>query len=117
MRYALLVYGQETSDACAIAAQDQARFQAHAGSNATDPAIQASVILYSTMTATTLRLRAGQQILEDGPAVETTEQLGALYLVRCHDRAEALVLAVQLAHVQPSAVEVRPISEAASLRP
>jgi hypothetical protein len=117
MRYALLVYGHETRDAFAIAAQDQERFQTHMSVSTTNPAIQATVILYSTMTATTLRFQAGRQILADGPAGETTEQLGALYLVTCHYRTEALALAKQLAHVHTSAVEVRPICEAGFLLP
>jgi hypothetical protein len=117
MRYALLVYKQETRDAFAIAAQDQERFQAHTSVSAANAAIQATAILYSTMTATTLRFHAGQQILTDGPAEETTEQLGALYLLTCHDRTEALALAKQLAHMHTSAVEVRPICEAGFLLP
>jgi hypothetical protein len=85
MRYVLLVYSRETSDALASAAQDQARFQAHAGVGATSPAIQAMVMLYSSMTATTLRLQAGRQILEDSPVRATLrpthKPTGARWLV------------------------------------
>ena len=58
--------------------------------------------------ARVVRDRGGDQLVTDGPYIETKEYLGGFLLVRAVDEAAALQWARRLAHaVRPLAVEVR----------
>ena len=67
--------------------------------------------LMPTTTATTLRKRAGEPLVIDGPFAETKEQFLGFYMVDCADLDEALDFARQLQAVNPgsTAYEIRPI--------
>ncbi|MEL6179902.1 MAG: YciI family protein [Myxococcota bacterium] len=62
-------------------------------------------------TATTIRLRDGEQLVEDGPFADTKERLGGFYVVEARDLDEALEMAAQCPSVKEGAVEVRPLME------
>jgi hypothetical protein len=60
-------------------------------------------------TATTVRVRAGETILTDGPAAEIKEQVGGYTLVECADLDDALKWAATIPAATLGSVEVRPI--------
>ena len=62
-------------------------------------------------TATTVRRRAGERVLTDGPFAETKELLGGYYLVEADDLDAALGWAEKIPSVDYATVEVRPVLE------
>ncbi len=65
--------------------------------------------LYPARAATTLRVRAEEALLTDGPFAELKEQLGGYYLLECADLDEALRWAGTIPAARAGAVEVRPL--------
>jgi len=65
--------------------------------------------LHSVETATSLRVRDGQQMLMDGPFAETREVLGGFYLILARSQEEALEMAARHPGARVGAVEVRPL--------
>ena len=63
----------------------------------------------SPSAATTVRLRAGDALVTDGPFAETKEILSGFYVLECADLAEALEYAKRIPDAQFGAVEVRPV--------
>jgi len=68
-----------------------------------------SAPLHPTRAATTLRVRAGETVLTDGPFAELKEQVGGYYLLECADLDEAVRWAATIPAAQSGAVEVRPV--------
>jgi len=60
-------------------------------------------------TATTVRVRDGEQLLTDGPFAETKEQLGGYYLVDVDSIDEALQWAAKIPSARYGSIEVRPV--------
>jgi hypothetical protein len=67
--------------------------------------------LHGVDAATTLRVRAGEVELTDGPFAVTKEVLAGYYLLDCADLDEALKHAARLPSARYGTVEVRPIVE------
>jgi hypothetical protein len=67
-------------------------------------------------SATTVRVRAGDVELSDGPFATTKEVLAGYYLLRCLDLDEALRHAARLPTARYGSVEVRPVLAAAAVR-
>jgi hypothetical protein len=65
--------------------------------------------LHPTDTATTVRERAGEVDVVDGPFATTKEVLAGYYLLRCADLDEALRAAARFPTARYGSVEVRPI--------
>ena len=65
--------------------------------------------LQPVSTATSIRVRAGEMVLTDGPFAETKEQLGGYYLLECKDLDEALKWAAKIPSARYGTIEVRPI--------
>ena len=65
--------------------------------------------LQPTSTATTVRVRNGEQVVTDGPFVETKEQLGGYFLVEAASADEALDWAAKIPGARYGAIEVRPV--------
>lgn len=59
--------------------------------------------------ATTVRVRAGETQITDGPFAETREHLGGYYVVDCPDLDTALEHAGRMPSVRWGSVEVRPV--------
>jgi hypothetical protein len=66
--------------------------------------------LRSTESATSVRVRAGETEIVDGPYATTKEVLGGFYLLECADLDEALKIAGQLPPAGWGTIEVRPVS-------
>jgi hypothetical protein len=62
-------------------------------------------------TATTVRVRGGQQLTTDGPFAETKELLGGYYMIDVDDLDQALSWAAKMPNLTYGSVEVRPIRD------
>jgi hypothetical protein len=60
-------------------------------------------------TASTVRLREGEEIVTDGPFAETKEHLGGYYLIDVDSLDEALEWAARLPTARRGSIEVRPV--------
>jgi hypothetical protein len=69
--------------------------------------------LHPVSTATSVRVRNGQELATDGPFAETKEQLGGYYLIEATDLDEAIGIAARIPSARMGTIEVRPVSESA----
>lgn len=112
MRYMLLIYDCERPEP-----GDPGFEEALAGVNAfveecrRRDVFLAGDPLHPVGTATTVRVRAGQELITDGPFAETHEHLGGYYILDCRGLDEALELAALCPMAEVGAIEVRPIAE------
>ena len=60
-------------------------------------------------SATSVRMRSGQQQDTRGPATQTAEQLIGYYVLECADQKEAAKLAATIPAAAIGTVEVRPV--------
>jgi hypothetical protein len=67
--------------------------------------------LHPIATASSVRVREGQELITDGPFAETHEQLGGYFLVEAKNLDEALGIAARIPSAREGTVEVRPIVE------
>ena len=65
--------------------------------------------LAPTATATSVRVRDGQQLVTDGPFAETHEQLGGYFLIEAKDLDEAISIAGRVPSARMGTIEVRPL--------
>jgi hypothetical protein len=113
MRYLLLIYGQEPTDAApddAMASEMDA-YNAFSLDMVERGIFQAGEALHPTSAATTVRVRDGRTLTTDGPFAETKEQLGGFYLIEAGDLDEAIELAARIPGATHGSIEVRPIWE------
>jgi len=61
--------------------------------------------------ARTVRLRASELLVADGPFAETKEQIGGYFAVDCKDLDEAIEIAAKIPGARFGSIEVRPIWE------
>ena len=62
-------------------------------------------------TGTTVRLKEGKRIVQDGPYADTKEQLGGFFIVDVPDLDAAIAWAARCPAASHGTVEVRPIGE------
>ena len=110
MQFLLLIYEQEKR----LSGLPQAEFASElseygAFGQEFGAAIQAGNALQPTMTAKTVQVRNGKQIVVDGPLAETKEQLGGYYLVEAGNIDDALRIAAKIPAARYGSVEVRPV--------
>ncbi len=60
-------------------------------------------------TSTTVRVRAGERLLTDGPFAESKEHLIGYYVIETDDLDEALEWAAKAPNARIGSVEVRPV--------
>jgi hypothetical protein len=112
MQYLLLIYDEESKWA---AMGEDERNSVYAEYGAFTQALQESGALVGanqlqpTGTATTVRIREGEQLVTDGPFAETKEALGGYYLVEVDTIDEALEWAAKIPSARYGTIEVRPI--------
>ncbi len=114
MRYLLLIFGSiEPFDALSPR-EAKALVDEHV---AYDRALRdrgrllAAEALKGPETATVVRMRAGRVSTTDGPFIETTEQLGGVYLIEASDLDQAIDIAGHIPSGRLGSVEIRPIRE------
>ena len=65
--------------------------------------------LQPTQTATTVRLRDGEQVVTDGPFAETKEVIGGFFVADVPDLDEAIEWAAKIPSARYGSIEVRPL--------
>jgi hypothetical protein len=73
------------------------------------PEVVGGAELQSTGTATTVRIRDGEQLVTDGPYAEVKEALGGFFILDCNSIDEACRLAAEIPAAERGAIEVRPV--------
>ena len=112
MNYMLLIYGDEQRRGSMT---DQERDQMFAEYGAFTQELQDKGVfvagdpLQPTTTATSVRVRDGEQLTTDGPFAETKEQLGGYYLIDVDSLDEALAWAAKVPSARLGTIEVRPV--------
>jgi hypothetical protein len=67
--------------------------------------------LRPTASSTTVRVRAGELVIADGPFAETKEQVVGFSVVVCRDLDEAIEGAARIPAARYGTIEVRPVWE------
>jgi hypothetical protein len=114
MKYMLLIYGAQDAGPAPDSPEGQAEFQewmTYSQRLADSGAMVSGAPLQETTTATTVRVRDGEDVVTDGPFAETKEVLGGYFLVDVPDLDEALKWARQMPNIRWGSVEVRPVME------
>ena len=75
---------------------------------------QAGIIVYGSGllgpdTATTVRIRDGRRLVQDGPFADAKEQLGGYFVIDVPDLDTALAWAARAPSASGASVEVRPL--------
>ena len=111
MRYALLIYGDDSGIPEEVTTDVQAPWRAL---NAEMDAAGVTLLhngaqLETTRAALSIRVRDGGVLTTDGPFAETSEQLGGFYLLDCETIEEALAWAAKIPAAERGTIEVRPL--------
>jgi hypothetical protein len=111
MRYTLLLHypeaGEQELGREAIEA-GMAAFRAYADALDAAGVLRSAEVLQPSTASTTVRLRDGELMVQDGPFAETKEQLGGTFVLDVPDLDAALDWAGRAPSVSWGAVEVRP---------
>jgi len=112
MKYLLLIYGSEEEWAARPHDEQHAIYQEYEKvmrEFEESDVVRAGDQLADTSSATTVRIREGQQLVTDGPFAETKEQLGGYFVVDVDDLDSAIELAAKIPGARDGSIEVRPI--------
>lgn len=113
MEYAILVYESPADFAERENPETSAAYHGayHAYSEALVKAglMSGGAGLRPPTTATTIRLREGRRLVQDGPLTETKEQLGGFFIINAADLDEAIQWAARCPAAARAGVEVRPV--------
>ncbi|MEV0247493.1 YciI family protein [Nocardia sp. NPDC050712] len=61
--------------------------------------------------ATTIRVRAGETLITDGPFAETKDFIGGIDILECADLNEAIEIASRHPYALHGSIEIRPVWE------
>ncbi len=112
MKYALLIYGEESAWQGMPEDELKAVYQQYEDFGkwlAEQGWVRGGEELAATSSATTVRLENGRPVTTDGPYAETKEQLGGFYLIECENLDQAIEAASRVPGIDRGAIEVRPI--------
>lgn len=112
MKYALLIYSDPTDAPDYGSPEQQAEMQkwfAYSEELGKTGQLLGGEGLQGAETATSVRVRNGKTITEDGPFAETKEVFGGFYLIEAADLDEAISWAAKIPNVGYGTVEVRPV--------
>ena len=112
-QYMLLVYEEEV-DAAVQAEHEQVTpllVELHAGLREAGLLVDVKR-LYSSDSATSVRMRDGETEITDGPFAVTKEVLAGYYVLECADLDEALKQAARMPMAPWATIEVRPVMAA-----
>ncbi|MDQ4214849.1 YciI family protein [Microbacterium sp. ASV81] len=113
MRYTLLLQYPEMSaeDLGAEAlAEGMRAFDEYAKALDEAGVLRSAEVLHPSAVTTTVRVRDGQLLVQDGPFADTKEQLGGSFVIEVDDLDAAIAWAGRAPSVAWGAVEVRPIA-------
>ncbi len=107
MKYAILVY--ETEQNFLDREKHMPAYKAYSQTLAEAGIITGGAALHPGHTATTIQLQNGQRQVQDGPYIDTKEQLGGFFIIDVPDLDTALDWASRCPATSLCAVEVRPL--------
>ncbi len=110
MRYAALIYAEESEPSPDVSPEESMRPWFEFGEK-NKAYLRGGEALQPTSTATCVRVRDGEVVTTDGPYAETKEALGGFYLLEAADLDEAIDVARQIPAADNGTIEVRPIME------
>ena len=118
MKYALLVYGDQSSwegvsdeEAARRRAESMPRWIAlFEEMGKADPDVQGRELEAAT-EAKVVRVVDGERIVTDGPFAETKEQIGGVFMTTLPDLDEAIRIAALVPAAEYGSLEIRPIVE------
>jgi hypothetical protein len=112
MQYMLLIHDDEKAYA-ALSEQDLGSLHQAYGAYSTElqesGALVAGGQLQPTSSATSVRVKNGEQVVTDGPFAETKEQLGGYYLIEVDTLDDAIEWAAKIPSARSGTIEVRPL--------
>ena len=111
MRYTLLLhYPEMTAETIGQEAIEagMAAFRAYADALDSAGVLRSAEVLQPSTASTTVRLRDGEPVIQDGPFADTKEQLGGTFVIDVPDLDAALDWAGRAPSASWGAVEVRP---------
>ena len=112
MKYAILLYGDESLDE-KMSEAEMGELIAAYGVFQEKAAQRVEILggeaLMPTSMATSVRVRGGKAKRLDGPFAETKEQLGGFYVIDAADLDEAIEIAAMIPAALDGTVEIRPI--------
>ena len=114
MRYTLLLYYPEmTADELGpeALADGMNAFRAYAKALDDAGVLASAEVLAQSASTTTITLKGGELVVQDGPFADTKEQLGGYFLIDAPDLDSAVSWAARCPGAQHGAIEVRPIWE------
>jgi hypothetical protein len=110
-KYLLLLYAQDADEAVRAERWAQLPEWEELTEQLRERAVWiANAALHPVETATTVRVRDGEELVTDGPFAVTREVLGGFYLIECADLDEALAVAARMPMARYGSVEVRPVA-------
>ena len=112
MKFALLIYADETKVAAMTRdeiAERYGAFTAYVLALREAGAFVSSQGLQSTEHASTVHLRDGKPVVQDGPFAESKDQVGGVFVIEAADMDAALEWAARHSALPIGAVEVRPV--------
>ena len=108
MEFLALIHEDENGWASLSEEEQQAVIQRYMDFSQRD-AVVAGAELQSTDSATTVRVRDGEQLVTDGPYAEVKEALGGFFILEADSIDDACRLAAEFPAAEHGAVEVRPV--------
>jgi hypothetical protein len=110
MRYAMLVYADESTERSEEAVETEyAAFMAFQDEMEVRGVLVARERLRETTLSTTVRVRDEGLVVADGPFAETKEQIAGFYIIECADLDEAIEIASRNPGARSGTIEVRPV--------
>jgi hypothetical protein len=113
MQYMIMAYEDppafDAREDPALAGEYWASWQGYIAALGESGVLSSAGGLTPPQAATTVRLRAGQRLVQDGPFAETKEQLGGYFVIEVPDLDEALQWAARCPAASYAGVEVRPL--------
>src|SRR5690348_3253590 len=112
MRYTLLLQYPEMSAedlGPEALAEGMRAFDAYAKALDEAGVLCSAEVLHASAATTTVRVRDGQLVVQDGPFADTKEQLGGSFVIEVDDLDQAIAWAAKAPSVAWGAVEVRPV--------
>ncbi|UPK73972.1 YciI family protein [Nocardioidaceae bacterium SCSIO 66511] len=109
MKYALLICDDETDPPSTEDLAADPVHQAWADDLRRRDAFLVGVRLRPTETASTVRVRADETLVSDGPFVETKDFVGGVVIIDVADLDEAVAVAAGHPYARTGSVEIRPL--------
>ncbi|NHZ70470.1 MAG: YciI family protein [Proteobacteria bacterium] len=112
MKYALLIYGDETLQPAEGSPEFNDVYQGYykfTEDITSEGVNRGGEALHNVEAATSVRVRNGEQTVTDGPFAETKEQLGGFYLIEVDDLDAAIGVAAKIPGVNTGTIEIRPL--------